>query len=159
MSAPRISRTFENSVLGATGLRVGRLGVASSYGIPGPAVERAFEHGVNCLYWATFRRGGFGSAIRHLSPHHDRFVLVIQSYSRVAGPGRLEPGTRAPLLAPRSRRVQAVCVDMWPAFTNSIQQWLPAEVGAEFTFVDHLSEIPMCGTDHAHIGVNRGRTA
>jgi hypothetical protein len=33
------------------------------------------------------------------------------------------------------------------------------EVGAEFTFVDHLSEIPMCGADHAHIGVNRGGAA
>src|ERR1700682_3496367 len=33
------------------------------------------------------------------------------------------------------------------------------EVGAEFTFVDHLSEIPVCGADHAHIGVNRGSTA
>jgi hypothetical protein len=33
------------------------------------------------------------------------------------------------------------------------------EVGAKFTIVDHLKEIPMCGADHAHIGVNRGGTA
>jgi len=33
------------------------------------------------------------------------------------------------------------------------------EVGAKLTIVDHLSEIAMCGADHAHIGVNRGGTA
>ena len=33
------------------------------------------------------------------------------------------------------------------------------EVGAEFTFVDHRYKIPMRGTDHAHIGVNRGSAA
>src|ERR1700691_592312 len=33
------------------------------------------------------------------------------------------------------------------------------EVGAKFTIVDHLKEIPMCGADHAHIGMNRGSTA
>src|ERR1700678_2537610 len=33
------------------------------------------------------------------------------------------------------------------------------EVGAKFTIVDHLSEITMCGADHAHISVNRGGTA
>src|ERR1700689_366204 len=33
------------------------------------------------------------------------------------------------------------------------------EVGAKFEIVDHLSEITMCGADHAHIGMNRGSTA
>jgi len=63
---------------------VGRLGVASSYGVPAAAVERAFENGVNYFYWGTLRRGGLGQAIRHLAPQRDRFVLVVQSYSRVA---------------------------------------------------------------------------
>jgi len=27
------------------------------------------------------------------------------------------------------------------------------------TFVDHFNEIPMCGADHAYIGMNRGSTA
>lgn len=80
-----LERTFKQAILGRTHLPVGRLGVAASYGVPARAVERAFEHGVNYFYWGSFRRGGFGQAIRHLTPQRDRFVLVIQSYSRVAG--------------------------------------------------------------------------
>jgi aryl-alcohol dehydrogenase-like predicted oxidoreductase len=77
--------TFGHTVLGATGLRVGRLGVAASYGVPAAAVEAAFEQGVNYFYWGTLRRSGFGQAIRNLASQRDRMVLVIQSYSRVAG--------------------------------------------------------------------------
>jgi aryl-alcohol dehydrogenase-like predicted oxidoreductase len=77
--------TFGHTVLGATGLRVGRLGAAASYGVPAASVEAAFEQGVNYLYWGTFRRSGFGQAIRNLSSQRDRMVVVIQSYSRVAG--------------------------------------------------------------------------
>ena len=36
-------------VLGRTGLKVGRLGVACSYGAPTAAFEEAFEQGVNYL--------------------------------------------------------------------------------------------------------------
>jgi len=49
---------FAPVVLGRTGLVVGRLGVAASYGVPTKAVEEAFEQGVNYLYWGTYRRGG-----------------------------------------------------------------------------------------------------
>jgi predicted aldo/keto reductase-like oxidoreductase len=83
VSAPAVP-TFERTLLGSTGLSVGRLGVAASYGVPTAAVERAFAHGVNYFYWGTFRRGGFGQAIRNLAPQRDRFVVVIQSYSRMA---------------------------------------------------------------------------
>jgi len=38
---------FQRTVLGRTGLQVGRLGVAASYGVPGTALEWAFERGVN----------------------------------------------------------------------------------------------------------------
>ncbi|HUJ22821.1 MAG TPA: aldo/keto reductase [Bryobacteraceae bacterium] len=64
---------------------VGRLGVASSYGVPAAAVERAFDQGVNYFYWGSMRRDSFGQAIRNLARHRERFVLVIQSYSRMAG--------------------------------------------------------------------------
>jgi aryl-alcohol dehydrogenase-like predicted oxidoreductase len=77
--------TPELRVLGRTGLRVGRLGVSASYGVPAAAVERAFEQGVNYLYWGSMRRSGFADALRHLSPRRDRFVLVLQSYTRVGG--------------------------------------------------------------------------
>src|SRR5678815_4688512 len=76
--------TFAPRVLGRTGLRVGPLGIASSYGVPSSAVERAFEHGVNYLYWGSLRRSGFATAIRNLSSHRERLVIVIQSFSRVA---------------------------------------------------------------------------
>ena len=75
---------METRILGRTGLSVGRLGMAASYGVPAVAVERAFEHGVNYLYWGSMRRGGFGQALRNLKTHRDRMVLVLQSYSRVA---------------------------------------------------------------------------
>jgi aryl-alcohol dehydrogenase-like predicted oxidoreductase len=47
-------------------------------------VERAFEEGVNYLYWGSMRRADFGGAIRRLAARRDRLVLVVQSYSRVA---------------------------------------------------------------------------
>lgn len=75
---------METRILGRTGLQVGRLGMASSYGVPSEAVEQAFEQGVNYLYWGTFRRGPFGQALRNLKPRRDRMVLALQSYSRIA---------------------------------------------------------------------------
>ncbi len=75
---------FEPGILGRAGLRVGRLGVAASYGVPATAVERAFEQGINYLYWGSMRRGGFADALRNLAPQRDRMVVVLQSYSRVA---------------------------------------------------------------------------
>ena len=47
--APRGS--FKRALLGRTGLEVGRLGVAASYGVPGTALEWAFERGVDYIYW------------------------------------------------------------------------------------------------------------
>src|SRR5512142_625962 len=78
------SGTFQESILGRTGLRVGRLGVAASYGVPAAAVERAFERGCNYLYWGSIRRGSFAEALRRLAPQRQRVVLVVQSYSRSA---------------------------------------------------------------------------
>jgi aryl-alcohol dehydrogenase-like predicted oxidoreductase len=75
---------MERRTLGRTGLEVGRLGMAASYGVPARAVEQAFERGVNYLYWGTFRRGAFGQALRNLKPQRDRMVLALQSYTRVA---------------------------------------------------------------------------
>jgi len=80
-----VSRSFDRAVLGRTGIEVCRLGLAASYGVPTQAVERAFDHGVNYLYWGSRRTGAFAQAIRHLAGRRDRFVLVVQSYSRVAG--------------------------------------------------------------------------
>ncbi|MGE5647138.1 MAG: aldo/keto reductase [Acidobacteriota bacterium] len=75
---------FERTVLGRTGLRVGRLGVSASYGVPTAAIERAFDEGVNYLYWGSRRTSAFAGALRRLSPRRDAMVLVVQSYSRSA---------------------------------------------------------------------------
>ena len=80
----RILMPFETVTLGRTGLRVGRLGLAAGYGVPAASVERAFERGVNYLYWGSLRRAAFAEAIRNLAPQRDRMVVVVQSFSRVA---------------------------------------------------------------------------
>jgi predicted aldo/keto reductase-like oxidoreductase len=48
-------------------------------------VERAFEQGVNYLYWGALRRSGFREALRNLKPQRDQMVLVLQSFTRLAG--------------------------------------------------------------------------
>ena len=90
------SRSFERSVLGRTGCHVGRLGVAASYGVPAAAIERAFDHGVNYLYWGSRRTREFGQAIRNLAAQRDKLVLVVQSYSRLGSlvPWSLERALR-----------------------------------------------------------------
>jgi len=78
------SRGFEQRVLGRTGREVSRLGLAASYGVPGAAVERAFERGLNYLYWGSRRTDTFATGLRNLRPHRERMVLVVQSYARMA---------------------------------------------------------------------------
>jgi len=72
------------ATLGLTGLKDGRIGLGSSYGVTGGDVERAFDHGINYLYWGSMRRPGFGQAIRSLARRHrDQMVVVVQTYSRI----------------------------------------------------------------------------
>jgi predicted aldo/keto reductase-like oxidoreductase len=72
--------------LGRTGLKVGRLGVACSYGVSATALEEAFEHGVNYFYWGSIRKAAMAQAIRNIIAQgkRDKLVIVIQSYSRSA---------------------------------------------------------------------------
>jgi hypothetical protein len=51
MMAETRSCSFLRALLGRTALEVGRLGVASAYGVPGTALEWAFERGVNYIFW------------------------------------------------------------------------------------------------------------
>ena len=76
--------SFARTTLGRTGLEVGRLGLASGYGVPGTALELAFEHGVNYIFWGSRRGDSFGAALKRLRPHRERLVLVIESYTRLA---------------------------------------------------------------------------
>jgi aryl-alcohol dehydrogenase-like predicted oxidoreductase len=74
----------DQSTLGRTGLKVGRLGIGASYGVGSASVERAFhEYGVNYFYWGSARLGGMRAAIRNLAPSaRDRIVVALQSYDR-----------------------------------------------------------------------------
>jgi aryl-alcohol dehydrogenase-like predicted oxidoreductase len=76
----------EQRVLGRTGLSVGRLGVACSYGAPTRAFEEAFERGVNYFYWGSMRKEAMARAVRNIvsKGQRDRLVIVLQSYSRSA---------------------------------------------------------------------------
>jgi aryl-alcohol dehydrogenase-like predicted oxidoreductase len=71
--------------LGRTGLRASALGLGSSYGVGGRALERAFERGVNYFYWGSARWPDFGAGVKRIATHHrDQMVIVVQTYTRVA---------------------------------------------------------------------------
>jgi aryl-alcohol dehydrogenase-like predicted oxidoreductase len=76
----------EDRTLGRTGLKVGRLGVACSYGAPTEAFEEAFDEGVNYFYWGSMRKTAMAEAIRNIigKGARDRLVILLQSYSRSA---------------------------------------------------------------------------
>jgi predicted aldo/keto reductase-like oxidoreductase len=76
----------EQVVLGRTGLRVGRLGIASGYWAPPAAIEEAFERGCNYLTWGTFIKGfspHMRDALRNIiaKGQRDRLVLAMFSYA------------------------------------------------------------------------------
>lgn len=103
--------SFDRATLGRTGVEVGRLGLASSYGAPASAVEQAFDHGVNYFYWGSFRRGSFGEGLRALAPKRDRFLLVTQSYSRVAS--LIGPSLERALRTLRFDYTDALLLGLW----------------------------------------------
>ena len=75
--------SFKRAILGRTGLEAGRLGISASYGMPASAVERAVEEGINYVYFGSLRRSAFAEGLRGLKLRRDRFILVLQSYSRI----------------------------------------------------------------------------
>ena len=76
---------FTKRFLGSTGLEVGALGVAASYGAPAEAFEEAFEKGCNYFYLGSGRhKAGMRRAIRSIcrKGNRDRLVIAIQTYAR-----------------------------------------------------------------------------
>jgi aryl-alcohol dehydrogenase-like predicted oxidoreductase len=66
-----------------TDLVVGRIGLGSSFGVGPEGLALAFDHGINCFYWGSLRRPGFGRGIRELARRgRERIVVVLQSYTR-----------------------------------------------------------------------------
>ena len=72
---------FEPTILGRTGLKVGRIGISAAYGAPAEAIEEAFESGANYFYWGALRRGMMAEGIRRLvKQNREKMVVVIQNY-------------------------------------------------------------------------------
>jgi len=103
--------SFDRAILGRTGIEVGRLGLAASYGAPGSTVQQAFERGVNYFYWGSFRRNSFGDGLRALAPQRDRFLLVTQSYARLAS--LIAPSLERALRALRFDYTDALLLGLW----------------------------------------------
>lgn len=103
--------SFERATFGRTGIQVCRIGLASSYGAPANTVEQAFDHGINYFYWGSFRRGSFGDGLRALSTKRDRFLLVTQSYSRMAS--LIGPSLERALRALRFDYTDALLLGLW----------------------------------------------
>jgi predicted aldo/keto reductase-like oxidoreductase len=79
----------EKTLLGRTGLKVGRLGISSSFGAPVQAYEAALERGCNYVTWGTFIKGRSGAmctAIRNLvaAGRRDELVVGMLSYAHSA---------------------------------------------------------------------------
>lgn len=84
--------------LGRTGLSVSRLGLASGYGVPAKAVERAFhEYGINYFFWSTPRKEGMQHGLQRLiRADRDKIVIALQSYdhSGFLATGSVERGLK-----------------------------------------------------------------
>jgi aryl-alcohol dehydrogenase-like predicted oxidoreductase len=75
--------------LGSTPLKVGRLGLASSYGAPAEAFEEAFEKGCNYFVWNSFvhgRSAQMRDALRNLikAGKRDSLVIALHCYGHNA---------------------------------------------------------------------------
>jgi predicted aldo/keto reductase-like oxidoreductase len=76
----------EPVILGRTGLKVGRLGIASGYGAPAAAIEEAFERGCNYFTWGTVIKGykpQMRQALQNIvaKGQRDRLVLAAFTYA------------------------------------------------------------------------------
>jgi aryl-alcohol dehydrogenase-like predicted oxidoreductase len=75
---------WDKKPLGRSGVSTSRLGIASSYGIGGDDIVRAFDRGINFFYFGSRRRQGFAEGFTRLPPaKRDQAVVVVQSYSRL----------------------------------------------------------------------------
>ena len=73
-------------ILGRSGLKVGRLGISSSYGAPAEAFEEAFERGCNYFTYGTFIKGGspeMRKSVKNIVNKglRDKLVIAIYTYA------------------------------------------------------------------------------
>jgi aryl-alcohol dehydrogenase-like predicted oxidoreductase len=79
----------EPVVLGRTGLKVGRLGLASGYGAPAEAFEEGFERGCNYWTWGTVVKGRSKHMLKAIrgvvaKGQRDKLVLAMFTYAHSA---------------------------------------------------------------------------
>ncbi|MBN1953310.1 MAG: aldo/keto reductase [Bacteroidales bacterium] len=76
---------FAPRILGNTNLKVGPLGIASSYGAPARAYEEAFEKGCNYFVWNSFMKGRSKEMLKAMrniihAGMRDRLIIAVHSY-------------------------------------------------------------------------------
>jgi aryl-alcohol dehydrogenase-like predicted oxidoreductase len=76
----------EPVTLGRTGLKVGRLGISSSYGAPASAFEEAFERGCNYFVIGSFIRGRSKEMVKAVRSiveqgHREKLVIAMMEYT------------------------------------------------------------------------------
>jgi aryl-alcohol dehydrogenase-like predicted oxidoreductase len=82
--------TFNEQIaLGRTGLKVGRLGIASGYGAPAEAIEEAFERGCNYWTWGTVVKGRSKHMLKAIRAvvakgQREKLVLAMFTYAHSA---------------------------------------------------------------------------
>jgi aryl-alcohol dehydrogenase-like predicted oxidoreductase len=79
----------EKRILGRTGLKVGRLGISSSFGAPAEAFEEAFDRGCNYFTWGTFIKGRspeMKKAMKNIinKGQRENLIIAMLSYAHIA---------------------------------------------------------------------------
>ncbi len=76
----------ERVPFGRTGLMVSRMGLASGYGVPTAAIEKAFhEYGVNYFYLSFLKRSNMVRAIQNLAPKHRDELRIVLAWTFFGG--------------------------------------------------------------------------
>lgn len=74
---------FERIVLGRTGVKACRLGLASGYGADEAMVEEAVARGVNYLYWGAWRSKRMAAGIKKvIQRNREDLITVVHSSAR-----------------------------------------------------------------------------
>jgi aryl-alcohol dehydrogenase-like predicted oxidoreductase len=106
--------SFEPRTLGATGRTVGPIGLGSSYGLPGPEVERAFDRGVSFFLWGSRRTADFGRGLREVArKDRARATIAVQTYTRAAW--AMQGSVDSALRALGTDYVDILCLAWWNA--------------------------------------------
>lgn len=76
---------WQKTVLGRSGLSVGRIGIGMSRGLTAGDLEDVLDRGINYFYWGSLRVESYGEAIKEVArKRREEMVIVVQSYTRAA---------------------------------------------------------------------------